>query len=292
MSKSSDTKPKNSATNDSRKHQSSASKNGGAESSSAREFIYLDVPKLASYLSQIQSGLSLLVKRVEKAFESTEGKDASDSDTVGSNVRARVAAGLGPIGKASVDFGLSRERTTTPYSEASREGMETSSTDLGVLHHAMFDIVMEKLEFQFFTVTGTALIMPVGAIIRAVDQFATPEIRQVAEVITNLNIDAVAYIENDRAVAHAFLLNEHFTAPPTYLYSTYGAPSQIDFTIVGLYAMDPRKTGSRIMQLSGSDFGRMAKGLNEAFENIHKMMGTNRGTRLYPLAIYRSLSRQ
>ena len=293
MSKSGNTGQSGKGSSDSSKNQKSGSNNESGKSSSAREFIYLDIPKISSYLSQIQNGLSLLVQRVESAYGRTETAEGGDATTVKSGAEAEIAAELGALGKAGVGFSLNRDRTTNTATRNQVDAESASSQDLTVLHHKAFDIVMEQLENKFVVQTGNTLIFPIGDFVNVLkDQIGFGENSVTAlQLLGDFGVDCIAYVENERKNVHAFLSPDYFTIPPIQFISAYGAPAQVEFTIVGLYSYDPRKTGTRMKQIAGGQMGQLVKQFGEAFDPLHTLLGTNTGTRLYPLAIYRSLSR-
>ena len=265
---------------------------GSANSLSVREFIYLDLPKLQSYLSQINGGLDLLLRKVESAYDETR-IDPDTREVVNASLMRGSATGKVPfLGEAEGE--LKHEHTVKTADGGTTVNTVTGSgrVEMSVLHHKIFDVVMDKLEDKLEVFTGRVYLFPVDAVWRLYEILGPeatkdPEgkAKQGFAAVRSLGITNVIYSEGQGRVLSAFMQNDFFTIPQESFSFVYGAPTEQRFTLVGIKGktkaaipgVAPKGVGSsQVGKLIGV-LGTFGKVMDDMFGNAE---------RIYPLALY------
>lgn len=281
------------------------------KSSTVRDFIYLDEPKVFSYLAQIEGGLRLLKQRVENALditsEETGGDKTAGEHQIEAGVNPTVAAVLGSLGVAGAAAGLplgllaglnakynyqrSWENGTPILKTINHDG--ASNSDLTVLHHAAFDLVMRELQGNFITVTGHASLVGLEMVNKMMNiagiVAANSDTARGFQVLEAMQVENILFVENGRDFVHSVLRNEHFVVPPAYFNGIYGSPTEIEFTIVGIKAQRPNRPGKIISpkQATSQESKDLFGALTGSFDLVAKLFGMDSASRLYPIAVYR-----
>lgn len=280
-------------------------------SSSVRDFIYLDEAKVFSYLAQMEGGLRLLRQRVESALDINSEESGGDKTAGQHNVEGglspTVAAVLGALGVAggALPMGLlagltgkytyqrNWENTTPNLKTSTNDG--ASSSDLTILHHAAFELVMQRMGSKFISVTGHASLLTLGMINGILDIIVDePEERIKMQnsfgLLKTMDVQNICFVEGEENV-HGFMRDEHFLVPPTNFVGSYGSPTEIQFTLVGIYAQRPGRAGRRThpQQAEIPESQGVFKGVNESFSIVSRTLGINGARRIYPIAMYREL---
>lgn len=284
----------------------------GAPSSSVLDFIYLDESKIFSYLSQLRGGLTLLSNEVQDNVTFRSREAGGDKQGGTTNAEAQIsplvtgvlaALGLatgnplaGAIAGAGGKFTYegSWEETTPTLTNAQTN--KAGRHDLSILHHAAFNVVQEQLADKLITVKGKLTVLSMDFLMR-VSNFAIsgpdkPEMLATIQLVSDLGMDAIAYVESkEKRFAHAFLARRHSLLPYAEFTASYGTRSEVDFTVVGLHAQNTasaRRTTPH--QLDGAQETRLLlDGIETAMTQAQRLFGAEGTERLQPLAIYREL---
>lgn len=282
-------------------------------SSTVREFVYLDEAKIFSYLAQIEGGLRILRQEVESALDTASTESGGDKKAGSHNVEAQLSPTAAALAQvltsfvtASISSGLlagaggkytyqrSWENSTDVLKSETKDF--SSGTDLSILHHAAFDLVVNNLDKKLVTVKGKLSILPLDVIATLADmsQGASSTqksfVAETTKMFRDMGLSNICYIENKSENVNAFLNGNHFLVSPSEIFTTYGSPSQVDFTLVGIFAQDPGRTHKRTapVQVSG-DSKKLFESVNQSFERMWDVFGVKGGRRVYPLAIYLDL---
>lgn len=274
-------------------------------SSTVRDFIYLDEAKIFSYLAQIEGGLKVVRQKVESALDisSTESggdkKSGSHNGELGvspaatalaqiltSFVSASISSGLlaGAGGKYS--YQKNWETSTDTIKTANHD--LASSTDISILHHAAYDLVAKKLGHKLVVVKGKMSLLPIEVVSEMIKEFGSnPEAISAFKMLEHMGASNICFVENANDKINAFLDKQHFLVAPGTIFSTYGSPSEVDFTIVGLFAQNPGRQGKRSSPTQADGQPKLLfTSMNTAFDMAWTTLGVNGGRRIYPIAIY------
>ncbi len=239
-----------------------------------REFLYLDFPKLTSYLAQLSDG-NTLEKRVMQGLTTRDlTKDPTKETSVSGSARVSAGEGTGlefSIPKllgllASIDTKLS-QRTVQGGDE-----FEMSDAHFQVatkeLHHEIFNLVEGHLianglvghdtkidsTLPFHTVTGPADLLDFSHLAGAVrdwkkfgSNFATltgqenfaasmKNPRELGDLIGQFYGGRLGLVVHGGAsTVTAYLQEAHLTVPASAIVDNYGRFTQVDLTVFGLH---------------------------------------------------------
>ena len=281
---------------------------GNETSSSVREFLYLDTPRIHSYLSQLEGGLRLLAEKVEEAYSSTSETDPEKEERIRAGLAASIFGVIPALmGGGRGNFDYSIDRRTIDATQSTQVGDKAVRTDLSILHHKAFDLVYEAVGDSFLTVTGKLTLLDIRYVQDVYKQTteapntmnAEEKANKEAETANALHgfklMDAfgarlLMYLEEAKGPSvHAMASHEHLTLPFETIRHTYGSPTELDFTLVGISAQHMakhRRDMPKQVSESPNAMGRAAfTALNEADTFLNQFFGTTSGQRLYPLAL-------
>lgn len=275
-------------------------KNAAAKSSNVREFIYLDVPKIYSYLSQMEGGLRLLIEKVEDEYTDTELEPEIKETIIRATATAGADAKVPLLGGGNAEVGWERLRRTAPASERVVTRSGGGSANLSILHHKAFDLVFDRLKEKFTVATGDIYLLPLANAMEFVRM--TKESRgesdekfnraQVGfEALKLISAETVVYCESaDHQNLHGFMNEDHFTVTAEQFTSTYGVPSEGLFTLVGLKGQNVGKQHSKPIphQAKDTEASNMFNALATFRNHVNKFLAQS-GVRVYPLALYKTL---
>lgn len=283
--------------NGDRNSSSESPTNGGVSSSSVREFLYLDTPKIYSYLSQMEGGLRLLIERVENEYKSSR-LDPGTRETIIRVATSAVVKGAIPfLGGAEGTGDFERTRKTVEGGEVTTTSSHAGRTDLSVLHHKAFDIVLNGIGGRLKQVDGALSLLAISKMPELVKTLASQKSinardengasRRFAGDMARLDIEQIVYCGREPSQLLALTLTEHFTVPPLHIPLIYGIPSSQNFTLVGLPGRDVMSGEAPVMR-ARTDAETMFLFLDQTIRNTDSYLAEY-GLWVYPLAIYRDL---
>lgn len=239
----------------------------GSASSTVRDFIYLDEAKIFSYLAQIEGGLRLVRQEVESALDTSRTESGGDKKGGSHNFEGEVSPAAAALAQALTAFlsagtatGLLTgaggkytyqrewEKSTDKLLSETRD--LTASTDLTVLHHAAFDVVMSHLSDRVKTAKGALTLLPLSSLVRSFGNALaaglpvdTPDASGGVAAVgaySELGTQTVVFLESQDNL-HAYVQDSNFIVSPSLLLATYGACTSENFTIVYIEAQDTRR---------------------------------------------------
>lgn len=269
---------------------SSSPESGGSNSPNVREFIYLDQPKILSYLSQLEGGLRQLIVNVEKELAADENTSPTQETITRYALESHTSGKIPLIAELDGTASMDREAHFTSAGRKTTTSSTAYRADLSILHHQAFDLVMERMGGKFLTLEGRTSIFSLNRLFEALPtESLPPDAKSGLEMLQKLQLGNLAYIENPDRHLHSFLLDEHFTIPSQFFQIIYGSPSELDFTIVGISAQHPSKSRRQVpKQVSRLETKKMFVQLNSVYELVYEALGMDSGERIYPLAIYKT----
>lgn len=268
---------------------------GSANFLNVREFIYLDLPKLQSYLSQIDGGLNLLLQRVENAYDETRVDPAAKEVMNASLLRGSASGKVPFVGEANGELKHERTVKTTDGGTTISSGAASGRTEMSVLHHKIFDVVMDKLGGRLEVFRGRVYLFPVDAVWRLYETLG-PSLTKDPEGKAKLGFDAVRglgvtnviYSEGQGRTLSAFMQNDFFTIPQETLPFVYGVPTEQHFTLVGIKGKTKAAIPGVVPKgVGNSQAGKLIGVLGNFGKAIDDMFGG--AERIYPLALYKEL---
>lgn len=129
----------NSSSNDSRLGRPSSSSGAkptprSTNSSGVREFLYLDLLKLFSYLSQIRGGRELLIERVEQQFSIDEKSEPTMTRLIKGEVDAELSGKIPLIAEGTIQGQVGGEQSTTSGDVRNKSGRMGQRMTLNIIY--------------------------------------------------------------------------------------------------------------------------------------------------------------
>lgn len=262
---------------------------------SVREFIYLDTAKIQSYLSQIDNGLSLLVNSVNNEYNHTDVNDPVREVVNDYFIRGLAGGGVPFLGQLEGESSFQRTVKTSSGGKSVQTASSARRAETSILHHKMFDLVMDKLKEKLEIHQGYIYLIPVGTLGSMMEKYAktmnASEMKNAKrgfQAISELGVTNVAYCEAEDKLVQAFMIAEFFTISPLVFPFTYGVPTESKFTLVGIKGKRKyAETDVAPRGLKNSTTANLTNALG-GFNKVIDDMFSNQ-ERVYPLALYKTL---
>lgn len=282
-------------------------------SSSVRDFIYLDQSKLLSYLSQIHGGLQLLTERVERQFRTEEKADPEYKSSVEAAVEAELLGKVPLFVEGSFGSQYKTGRETTTGGDKTATGRSGQRAVVSTIHHEALEIVQSHLGDKLISVTGDLQIVDFEHFLsftRNFNDFVTnfnkvtkgnltkiTNLKELHALVSTASAGRVlAFLQdNDSTISTAYLQREHLTADSQSISDNYGIRLSGEYTVIGIDAT-PNKDKidfSKLFNQAHEDGHEMGIGLVDTIQKMESMLDfwrlKSRDSHLYPIAIYREL---
>ncbi|WP_425145383.1 DUF6414 family protein [Deinococcus sp.] len=123
-------------------------------SSTVREFIYLDLPKLFSYLSQIRGGRQLLIQRVEEQFRIDEKSEPIQSNAVKLEIDAALSGKIPFFADGNVHSLYGQESNNVSGDVRSKAGKLGARVTVSTVYHEALKLVQDELGDRLVSLNG------------------------------------------------------------------------------------------------------------------------------------------
>lgn len=165
-----------------------------------------------------------------------------------------------------------------------------------VLHHAAFDLVVSHLGENLIMVKGRMSILPLDTLEALLDfpddeNVSREDTKKIISGLRSLGLTNICYVENPEEQVNTFLNSDKFVVSPAEIFTIYGSPSEIDFTMVGIYAQRPNRASKSVTpKQAGEQAKTLFRSVNHSFDAMWDTLGVKNARRIFPLAIYLDLN--
>lgn len=282
-------------------------------SSVVRDFLYLDQPKVLSYLSQLNGGLQQLVEQVEQQFKVTDKSDPELVHAVQTVIRGELTGKVPLIADGTV----AGERTES--NEKKKGGDRTLAGRLGAratqttIHHEAFEIVLSRLSNRFKILQGKIVLIDYDDVIRNMEEhentigdfnivtgqkLATAKnTKNLARLVSRSASGKVTCIlSNSSGNTTAFLNKRHLNEDISVIIDNYGANPSGIFTLVGIETTSSHQEKIILPKSfshaspNGDEGAENMLGIVMSAFNMHKNWKViSKDSHIYPIALYKEL---
>jgi hypothetical protein len=282
-------------------------------SSIVREFLYLDLPKLFSYLSQITGGRQLLIQRVEEQFKIDEKSEPTQIEAVKFEIDAALSGKIPFFADGNLHGLYGKDSSTQSGDVRTKTGKFGSRVTVSTIYHEALKLVQDELGDRLVSLEGRLAIIDFRQFIgfaggygqfikdfnavtgqKLKDEAHTKQLASILNVASSDRLLILLREENART-STAYLSRENLTTDIQNIIDNYGARPKVKFTLIGLDATsDEVKTDFSTNFFQDHDDGQqMGLSLIEVMQQLEALLGfwqlKSKESHIFPLAIYRDL---
>lgn len=282
-------------------------------SSSVREFLYLDQPKLLSYLSQIHGGLQLLVEQVERQFRSHDNTTPEQKRTVEAAVEAELLGKIPFLVEGTVAPSYKESRETATGGDKVSTGRLGQRASVSTLHHEALELVERHLGDRLVKISGDVQFIDFDSVLDTIKDF--PDFIKNFNTVTGQKLStpsntkgmhylvskssrgrvAVLLRSPSGKITTSYLQKQNLTTDPQSIVDNYGIRLSGQFTLVGIDATPPTEIPdfSPTFMQAHEDGEEMGRALVQMVQQLEHMLRfwqlKSKDSHIYPIAIYREL---